>query len=495
MGEKNNKNETKKTCVSIQPCNLESAENHNFRKTELVGTRPELACDNRYFLKESALNRLANIKIAYLKTTGQRLQKKASPILEAVVTGIMTAEQAKRFCELLESTFDVEVLSWALHVDEGHYDPETGEWISNPHGHFIFDTTIRDHTLRKVAKRKHGKCVRDENGNVIIVERDKYGTKRKLSKADLSKMQDLAAAVTGWERGKPSTISHIGALLYKAEKLREDIEILTKREEKLSNTVSNLERALLDNKETAKNDIGELQNCARGIVARYKMQKFVNEDDSNREIRQELDRQCVKLIRVTERNVDDEQTSSLTQYILNLNQEICRFIELLLQLYNSVIGSAIKRQEEERRKLKELSTINSAKGFVNTLLRKPADEKAKEMAKAIEDASNTNQQLQSSLDTTKKEKEKLEQELQEERQKSLDYRQENERLQAYQKNVTKLVGRIYWTIIENVSPKDLQRLHDLGIDTLFGQRDWENIKSAAGRNDSKESDIDNGIER
>jgi len=72
------------TSIHVQPVKGGS-EQHNKREKELDYIRPELSHLNEYWEKDTQTNRLATIKAKYLKSTGQKMQAKATPIREAVV--------------------------------------------------------------------------------------------------------------------------------------------------------------------------------------------------------------------------------------------------------------------------------------------------------------------------------------------------------------------------------------------------------------------------
>ena len=72
------------TSIHVQPVKGGS-EQHNKREKELNYIRPELSHLNEYWEKDTQTDRLENIKSRYLKSTGQKMQSKATPIREAVV--------------------------------------------------------------------------------------------------------------------------------------------------------------------------------------------------------------------------------------------------------------------------------------------------------------------------------------------------------------------------------------------------------------------------
>ena len=72
------------TSIHVQPVKGGSEE-HNKREKKLDYVRHDLSYLNEYWEKDTQTNRLETIKANYLKSTGQKMQAKATPIREAVV--------------------------------------------------------------------------------------------------------------------------------------------------------------------------------------------------------------------------------------------------------------------------------------------------------------------------------------------------------------------------------------------------------------------------
>lgn len=72
------------TSIHVQPVKGGS-EQHNKKEKELDYIRPELSHLNEYWEKDTQTDRLENVKSRYLKSTGQKMQAKATPIREAIV--------------------------------------------------------------------------------------------------------------------------------------------------------------------------------------------------------------------------------------------------------------------------------------------------------------------------------------------------------------------------------------------------------------------------
>lgn len=172
------------TSIHIQPVKPGS-EAHNKREKELDYVRKERSYMNEYWQKDSQAARLADIKARYLATTGQQMQKKATPIREAVVVikDTTTMDDLQNLSQRLHQRFGVQCFQIAVHKDEGHIGSE--EWKPNLHAHMVFDFT------------------------------DQKGKSLKLGRNDMAEMQTICAEVLGMERGKSSDKQHLSALQFK----------------------------------------------------------------------------------------------------------------------------------------------------------------------------------------------------------------------------------------------------------------------------------------
>ena len=182
--------------INIQPVKGGS-EVHNKRLKELSYVRKDLP--HEYWECDTQSNRLADIKARYTATTGQQLQKKATPIREGVVLidPKTSMQDIQNLAKALESRFGVKCFQIAIHRDEGHWEGK--EWKSNLHAHMVFDWSQKD------------------------------GTSIKLNKRAMVEMQTLVAESLGMERGVSSDIKHLNSVQYK---LKTTLEKLAKAEEK-----------------------------------------------------------------------------------------------------------------------------------------------------------------------------------------------------------------------------------------------------------------------
>lgn len=189
------------TSIHIQPVKPGS-EAHNKREKELDYVRKERSSMNEYWQKDSQAARLADIKARYLATTGQQMQKKATPIREAVVVikDTTTMDDLQNLAQRLQQRFGVQCFQIAVHKDEGHIGSD--EWKPNLHAHMVFDFT------------------------------DQKGKSLKLGRNDMAEMQTICAEVLGMERGKSSDKQHLSAIQYKIKAKEEMAQVMEEENRK-----------------------------------------------------------------------------------------------------------------------------------------------------------------------------------------------------------------------------------------------------------------------
>ncbi len=173
------------TSIHVQPVKGGS-EQHNKREKELDYIRPELSHLNEYWEKDTQTARLENIKSRYLKSTGQKMQAKATPIREAVVVikSETTMEDLKKLSNAYRQRFGIDTFQIAIHKDEGY---PKGEWKPNLHAHLVFDWTNQE-----------------------------TGKSLKLNRQDMVEMQTITAEVLQMDRGVSSDKQHLTAQQYKS---------------------------------------------------------------------------------------------------------------------------------------------------------------------------------------------------------------------------------------------------------------------------------------
>lgn len=233
-----------KTCIRVEACKIGSAERHNLRSKELDYIRPELTHRNEQWIERPITEVHQDITEKYKATTGQSLQKKATPIREGVIviSEDTTLRQLQNLAEKLEERFGVHAFQIYTHKDEGAnaWDGREEAWKPNYHAHMIFDWTD-GHT---------GKTV-------------------KLNKHDMAEMQTITAECLNMERGVSSDRKHLSAMQYKNQMETEKAEQLQKDIEQLNREYSTGTRQI--------NQVQEELNIARKKLKSMKTDIHINE--------------------------------------------------------------------------------------------------------------------------------------------------------------------------------------------------------------------------
>lgn len=176
------------TSIHIEPCKVGSSENHNLRKKVLDYVKPEFSHLNESIVVATDLvGRMATIREIYEQKVGRKMQKKAAPLREGVITLNEDVSMAdlQQFCRKMEQEFPVKVLQLHVHEDEGHFN-ESGEWKKNRHAHIILD----------YFDYETGKTFRP-------------------SPQDMAEMQTMLADCLHMQRGENSDVKHLNAIQYK----------------------------------------------------------------------------------------------------------------------------------------------------------------------------------------------------------------------------------------------------------------------------------------
>ena len=218
------------TSINVQPI-TGGSEAHNYRTKEMNHVRKELTHKNESFAIDTIKNRLATIKRTYRENTGQKLQRKATPIREGVVVidRSTTMKQLRNFADKCEERFGIKAFQIHIHRDEGHH--KSKEWKENLHAHIVYDWT-------------------DEKGKTV-----------KLNRYDMIEMQTMLAESLEMKRGESSDRKHLNAIQFKnaveeekAKKLHQEIN-----EPISSEITAKIEKKLLGGGEVAKVDKNDLK--------------------------------------------------------------------------------------------------------------------------------------------------------------------------------------------------------------------------------------------
>lgn len=185
-----------KTSAHVKPI-TNGSEAHNRREKELSYIDKTLSHLNEKWEGDSVKNRLESIRSNYTKTTGQRMQDKATPIRECVVVidKTTTMNDLKVFSESLQERFGIKTFQIHTHRDEGHMKAK--EWKPNLHAHLVFDWT------------------------------DSQGKTLKLKRQDMAEMQTILSKSLKMERGESSEVKHLNAIQYKVKMQEEQLKTLT----------------------------------------------------------------------------------------------------------------------------------------------------------------------------------------------------------------------------------------------------------------------------
>lgn len=202
-----------KTSINIQPMKAGS-ERHNLRHKELSYIRKDLShlneswIDPRYEGKSMSEVR-EDIARRYKTAVGQKLQKTAQPLREAVVVigDNTTLEQLRQLATAMERQFGIKTMQIHIHRDEGHNTAHPSqkdeEWKPNLHAHLCLDWT-------------------KPNGKSLA-----------LNQLHMSQLQTMTAEVLGMERGVSSDVKHLSAVQYKNKKESERSLALQQQNENL----------------------------------------------------------------------------------------------------------------------------------------------------------------------------------------------------------------------------------------------------------------------
>ena len=198
--------EIAKASDHIKPCNIEQSERHNRRDADYIASlnpktlyiRQDLSPNNESYVTpdvegQSLQELYEAIKMMVKQKTGRAMQERmveytdkkgkkkmrngSSPLRESVVNikPDTTMEDLRQYAQRVQDRWGVRAIQIHIHRDEGHYkDPENHEtWMPNLHAHIIWDWMNHE-----------------------------TGKSYKLSKKNMSELQDMAAETLEMERGK-----------------------------------------------------------------------------------------------------------------------------------------------------------------------------------------------------------------------------------------------------------------------------------------------------
>lgn len=321
------------TSIHIVACNIGSSERHNLRSKELDYIRPELSHLNESWIDQEIAPCLKDIKTRYKETTGQTMQKKATPIREgvAVIESGTTMQQLQEFARRLQERWGIKTIQIHTHKDEGHTPiGKSEEWKPNLHAHLIFDWT------------------------------DDTGKSFKLKKQDMCEMQTMLAECLSMERGISSDRKHLNSIQYKVMKGAEQVSELESQVERAREIVADLPSLEQEYKDTLTQYEEAKENLDKAV------QKLL---DLNGDIRSaELKRSATKagkaIFGAIERIFSSGREESLQEKIKSLeteNKQIKQRAEIQIDTAKGNITRLI--QEKERRETELKGEIKAVQEF------------------------------------------------------------------------------------------------------------------------------------
>lgn len=235
-----------KTGINFQGCNIQQSEAERWRMKKYAENLTKKYGEPHWHPERTFMNKgwhndnygklselLAKDRIECKKYTGRKMQAKATPIREGVCPckADTKIEDFDKFKEWLHKR-GIEIIEINIHHDEGHYDPYTGEFVTNHHAHIVADW-FNHATGRSVS----------------------------LGKQDCREMQTVIADSLGMERGTAAEVTkamHLTPLEYKAKKQQEEIDELYKRKHKMEQENMNEQKKLDLQIATKEADLNEI---------------------------------------------------------------------------------------------------------------------------------------------------------------------------------------------------------------------------------------------
>ena len=240
-----------KTSIHIKPCNIAQSEAHNRRDKDYLKAldpkkiyiRTDLTHKNESYvspimngktLQEYYVSQKAVVKeltgramqekdVEYTDKNGKkRVRHGSSPLREgvAVVEENTTMDDLKKFTDAVQERWGIRAIQIHIHRDEGHYEDseEKAGWKPNYHAHIVWDW-INPFT----------------------------GKSYKLSKTDMSKMQDLLAEILKMQRGQKKSetgLEHLERNEFIQKKQEAKNQALKEETDKLADTLNSICKAM-----------------------------------------------------------------------------------------------------------------------------------------------------------------------------------------------------------------------------------------------------------
>ena len=240
-----------KTSIHIKPCNIAQSEAHNRRDNDYLKAldpkkiyiRTDLTHKNESYvspimngktLQEYYVSQKAVVKeltgramqekdVEYTDKNGKkRVRHGSSPLREGVVIvkENTTMDDLMKFTDAVQERWGIRAIQIHIHRDEGHYEDseEKTGWKPNYHAHIVWDW-INPFT----------------------------GKSYKLSKTDMSKMQDLLAEILKMQRGQKKSetgLEHLERNEFIQKKQEAKNQALKEETDKLADTLNSICKAM-----------------------------------------------------------------------------------------------------------------------------------------------------------------------------------------------------------------------------------------------------------
>ena len=286
-----------KTSINIQPVKSGS-EAHNLRQKKLDYVNEALTPTNESYGSESIQERRRNLEAVYELSTGQRMQKTATPIREGVVVinAKTTKEELHDFTVKCMERFGIMAFQIHIHRDEGYMDGDT--WKPNLHAHIVFDWT------------------------------DVYGKTLKLKRQDMAEMQTILAESLKMERGKSSDIKHLNAIQFKAAAEQARLAELEK--------AMPVKKAVLKASERFSDFMG-VSPVHSEIIALKQDNEALKAENKLLAGEVEMQKQLRKLVEEEKRHLENDKRELRSQ-VFNLEKEIKDYKQTLGKNRNQGLG-------------------------------------------------------------------------------------------------------------------------------------------------------------
>lgn len=263
---------------------LATSEAHNLREVKLDYNEPSLQVNNESSVSDTIAERMKKVQAHCKNVSGRKLQKNAMVIREAVVNlkPGTTMDDLKKLASELRKQYGIHCFQIHIHRDEGHKDPNTGEFKINHHAHMVFDWQDR------------------EKGTVV-----------KLNRVQMSQIQTLVANTLEMERGElrvNSNRERLEPIEYKRQQAELHLQMLQEQnnvlEEKKNEVRARIER-LASERETASGETNSESHRGRKESLRELI--LVSEDDwteKGADVSQFDESDLIEAISILEREIE-----------------------------------------------------------------------------------------------------------------------------------------------------------------------------------------------